>query len=469
MNITLPIRIGKLAALLILASTTLQAQQLKLGANPTAVKKSALLELESTTQGLLLTRISDTTTASSPLKTALDGTIIYYTPDKSLYIRSNGAWNKVSTGTGTGTITLNGDLTGTGTGTVPATINNQAVTFAKMQNITTQRLLGRYTAGTGSIEQITLNNSLGLTAAGILYADSARPIWNASRLQTRRVLDSVPGTGDVLKWNPARNMWLPAPDITGGASYGVLGNNDISYADAPDALYRMKIWAGPTTGTVQNGPLGTGAHAWSVLAFQNGTFTTQLYFDKNTLALKEWGGNTGPLSTNPGNTWYKVVTTHGDNSFTDGGLIFAGRTSDANTEVRQDVANLFWDNGSKELGIGTNAPAASLDVNGDFKLGGSGSVLTGMFKLSNVNVTSNNTDVDDNETIDVTVNLAGALGGRTINTGANIIVNPRSALPNGLGIASVRRSSNTAIIITFISNRDNNDLGSVNFDITFIQ
>jgi hypothetical protein len=279
----------------------------------------------------------------------------------------------------------------------------------------------------------------------------------------------VPGTGDVLKWNPARNLWLPAPDITGGASYGVLGNNDISYADAPDALYRMKIWAGPTTGTVQNGPLGTGAHAWSVLAFQNGTFTTQLYFDKNTLALKEWGGNTGPLGTNPGNTWYKVVTTHGDNSFTDGGLIFAGRTSDANTEVRQDINNLFWDNGSKELGIGTNTPAASLDVNGDFKLGGNGSVLTGMFKLSNVNVTSNNTDVDDNETVDVTVNLAGALGGRTINTGANIIVNPRSALPIGLGIASVRRSSNTAIIITFISNRDNNDLGSVNFDITFIQ
>ena len=372
MNITLPNRIGKLAAVLLLASTALQAQQLKLGTNPTAVKKSALLELESTTQGLLLTRISDTTTATSPLKTAPDGTLIYYTPDNSLYIRSLAAWNKVSTGSGTGSITLGGDLTGTGTGTVPATINNQAVTFAKFQNINTQRLLGRYTTGTGSVQEITLNSSLKLTAAGVLYADSALAIWNASKIQTRRVLDTIPGTGDVLKWNPTRSMWLPSQDITGGASYGNLADNDISNANAPDAQYRMKIWASPITGTVQNGPLNTGAYAWSVLAFQmqsgGSAFTTQLYFDKNTLALKEWGGITTPLTTNAGNSWYKVVTTHGDNAFTDGGIIFAGKTSDANTEVRQDAATFFWDNTSKELGIGTNAPTSTLHVNGSFAM-----------------------------------------------------------------------------------------------------
>jgi hypothetical protein len=471
MNITLPIRIGKFAALLIFVTTALQAQQLKLGTNPTILRKSALLELESATQGLLLTRISDTTTATSPLKTASDGTLIYYTPDNSLYIRSLGAWSKLATGSGTGSITLSGDLTGTGTGTVPATINNQAVTFPKIQNIATQRLLGRYTAGTGSIEQLTLNSSLKLNASGVLYADSALAIWNASKIQSRRVLDTVPGTGDVLKWNPTRAMWLPSQDITGGAAYGTLTDNDIRNATAPDPQYRMKIWASPITNTVQQGPLGTGAYAWSVLSFQMqsgaSAFTTQLYFDKNTLALKEWGG-VSTLTSNAGNPWYKVVTTHGDNSFTDGGIIFAGKTSDASTEVRQDADNLFWDNTNKELGIGTNAPAAKLDVDGDFKLGTGGTVFTNMFKLLNVAV-NDGTAFSNTTTREITVNLATPLGTRTIATGATVILNPRTNLPERLGIGYVRRASNTTIIIGLTNTGANASLGTINFDITIIQ
>ena len=95
MNITLPFRISKLAALLLLASTALQAQQLKLGTNPTAVTKSALLELQSTTQGLLLTRISDTTQAT--ISSSPDGMLIFSNYDNTLRIRSNGYWQKVIT------------------------------------------------------------------------------------------------------------------------------------------------------------------------------------------------------------------------------------------------------------------------------------------------------------------------------------------------------------------------------------
>jgi hypothetical protein len=464
MNITLPNRIATLAALLVFTSASLQAQQLKLGTNPTVLRKSALLELESTTQGLLLTRISDTLSPATPLKTALDGTIIYYTPDKSLYLRANGAWNKVSTGTGTGTITLNGDLTGTGTGTVPATINNQAVTFAKMQNVNTQRLLGRYAAGAGSIQEVTLNNSLALTTGGILYADSSRPIWNASRLQNRRILDSLPADGDVLKWNPTRALWLPAPDITGGASYGDLTTTDIRNADAPDPKYRMKIWAGPSApnpgGVVANGPAGTTAHAWSVLSFQNAAYTTQLYFDKNTLALREWMGNAAPLVANagpPANPWYKVVTTLGDNIFTDGGLIFAGKTSDASSEVRQDAANLFWDNGSKELGIGTNDPLAKLDVRGTVKLGTSGTVLNAVFRTS-VSINSDNIPVAG-RTFTFTIN--GVLAN------ASVIVTPRGDLPNNTIIAWARTTANT-LRIRLASTGGTPDVDET-FDVTIIQ
>lgn len=80
--------------LALLWTTSAQSQQLKLGANPHAVNKSALLELESSRQGLLLTRITDTSLA--PLTTAPDGMIIYFTPDSTLRLRKGGAWRKMT-------------------------------------------------------------------------------------------------------------------------------------------------------------------------------------------------------------------------------------------------------------------------------------------------------------------------------------------------------------------------------------
>jgi hypothetical protein len=52
-------------------------------------------------------------------------------------------------------ITLTGDTTGSGTTSIVTTIANDAVTFAKMQNISSGKLLGRFTAGTGDVEEIT--------------------------------------------------------------------------------------------------------------------------------------------------------------------------------------------------------------------------------------------------------------------------------------------------------------------------
>lgn len=69
------------------------AQQLKLGVNPSGINKASVLELESTKQGLLLTRVSDTTAA--PLNTAPDGMLIYFTVDKTLLIRKGGFWRRL--------------------------------------------------------------------------------------------------------------------------------------------------------------------------------------------------------------------------------------------------------------------------------------------------------------------------------------------------------------------------------------
>lgn len=74
------------------------------------------------------------------------------------------------TGTNGGdqTITLTGDVTGSGTGSFAATVANDAVTYAKIQNVSaTDRLLGRSTAGSGDVEEIVC------TAAGRALIDDA--------------------------------------------------------------------------------------------------------------------------------------------------------------------------------------------------------------------------------------------------------------------------------------------------------
>ncbi len=67
--------------------------------------------------------------------------------------------NLSGTNTGDQTITLTGDVTGSGTGSFAATIAADAVTYAKIQNVSaTDRILGRDTAGAGVIEEITPAN-----------------------------------------------------------------------------------------------------------------------------------------------------------------------------------------------------------------------------------------------------------------------------------------------------------------------
>lgn len=82
----------------------------------------------------------------------------------------NGTFSGTSSGTNTGdqTITLTGNVTGSGTGSFAATIANDAVTYAKMQNVSaTDKLLGRSTAGSGDVEEIAC------TAAGRALLDDA--------------------------------------------------------------------------------------------------------------------------------------------------------------------------------------------------------------------------------------------------------------------------------------------------------
>lgn len=84
--------------------------------------------------------------------------------------KTSGTWGMDSATylTANQSITLSGDLSGSGATSISATIANDAVTYAKIQNVSaTDRLLGRSTAGAGDIEEITC------TAAGRALLDDA--------------------------------------------------------------------------------------------------------------------------------------------------------------------------------------------------------------------------------------------------------------------------------------------------------
>lgn len=83
-------------------------------------------------------------------------------------------------------------------------IDNDAVTFAKMQNVATDRLLGRDTAGSGDVEEISLGTGLGFTGSGgIAVQDNTttqkvRVAKGGSLVGTRREINFIEGTNVTL-------------------------------------------------------------------------------------------------------------------------------------------------------------------------------------------------------------------------------------------------------------------------------
>ncbi|MBV7533859.1 hypothetical protein [Chitinophaga sp. sic0106] len=86
-----------LVCMLVFLFNSVHAQQLRLGDLGTSVtSKAAVLELNSSKQGLLLTRVPGTALAATPLNTAPAGMIVFNTTDTSLYVRVGSTWQKLT-------------------------------------------------------------------------------------------------------------------------------------------------------------------------------------------------------------------------------------------------------------------------------------------------------------------------------------------------------------------------------------
>lgn len=136
------------------------------------------------------------TAANRPAADTVYPGTVYFETDTGLQFISDGvAWFPFSAAAGITQLT--GDVTaGPGSGAQAATIANDAVTFAKMQNIATQRLIGRNTAGTGNPEEVSAAQVLGwLGAATVLTATVTLTDTQIKGLPTATYVELVPAPG----------------------------------------------------------------------------------------------------------------------------------------------------------------------------------------------------------------------------------------------------------------------------------
>ncbi len=171
---------------------------------------------------------------------------------------------------GSGITSLTGDVTGAGPGATATTIANDAVTYAKIQNVSAaSRILGRGSAsGSGDVQELTLGSNLTLVGT---------------------VLDSsAPGTGTVTTTGSPSTGELAK--FTGATSISNISADDASTIldTATDPFLRESAQPIHTVGfafiatgvsTPIQCPVAGTIVGWAVLGDASGTVSIDVYMD----------------------------------------------------------------------------------------------------------------------------------------------------------------------------------------------
>lgn len=150
----------------------------------------------------------------------------------------------------TGITQLTGDVTaGPGSGSQTATIANQAVTFDKMQHISTAHLLGRHSSGTGDVQQIGIDGGLELQGSNLRRAALTGDVTASAGDNATTIANNAVSNAKMADMAQAT--------IKGRAAAAGTGDpQDLTASEARTALAlgdAATLNVGTTTGTVAAG------------------------------------------------------------------------------------------------------------------------------------------------------------------------------------------------------------------------
>jgi hypothetical protein len=199
--------------------------------------------------------------------------------------------NSTISGTNTGnqTISLTGDVTGSGTGSFAATIANNAVTYAKIQDVSAaSKLIGRGDSGSGDPQEITLGSGLSMSGTTLsatgggtgtvtsvaisgtdgIEVDSGSPITSAGTIQLGVNAATMKTTLDLAGSNSGDVTLAGTPDYITISGQTITRNAIDLAADVTGTLPAANGGTGVTA-------LGTGvATALGVNVGSAGAFVT---------------------------------------------------------------------------------------------------------------------------------------------------------------------------------------------------